>query len=91
MGEFKYFKIEDFNCQETGDNEMDVEFIHKLDQLRRKQELMPKELQRTLKLVVGIKDTRSWNKLFNTDLQGLESLVLSSMWIAGLSELVRLL
>ena len=52
---------------------------------------MPKELQRTLKLVVGIKDTRSWNKLFNTDLQGLESLVLSSMWIAGLSELVRLL
>jgi uncharacterized protein YcbK (DUF882 family) len=34
MGEFKYFKLEDFDCQETGDNEMNVEFIHKLDQLR---------------------------------------------------------
>jgi len=34
MTEFKYFKLEDFDCQETGDNEMDVEFIHKLDQLR---------------------------------------------------------
>ena len=34
MSDFKYFKIEDFDCQETGDNEMDVEFIHKLDQLR---------------------------------------------------------
>jgi len=34
MSKFKYFKLEDFNCQETGDNEMDVEFIHKLDQLR---------------------------------------------------------
>ena len=34
MGDFKYFKIEDFNCQETGENGMDVEFIHKLDQLR---------------------------------------------------------
>ena len=31
---FKYFKIEDFNCQQTGENEMDVEFIHKLDELR---------------------------------------------------------
>ena len=34
MSDFKYFKIEDFNCQETGENGMDVEFIHKLDQLR---------------------------------------------------------
>jgi zinc D-Ala-D-Ala carboxypeptidase len=34
MSKFKYFKLEDFDCQETGDNEMDVEFIHKLDQLR---------------------------------------------------------
>lgn len=34
MTEFKYFKLKDFDCQETGDNEMDVEFIHKLDQLR---------------------------------------------------------
>ena len=34
MGDFKYFKIEDFNCQETGENGMDVGFIHKLVQLR---------------------------------------------------------
>jgi len=34
MGEFKYFKIEEFDCQETGDNEMDVSFVHRLDQLR---------------------------------------------------------
>ncbi len=32
--EFKYFKLSDFNCQETGENEMDIEFIRKLDQLR---------------------------------------------------------
>jgi len=31
---FNYFKIEDFNCQETGENEMSEEFIHKLDKLR---------------------------------------------------------
>lgn len=31
---FKYFKIEDFDCQETGNNRMSEEFIHKLDQLR---------------------------------------------------------
>ena len=31
---FKYFKIEDFNCQETGENEMSRDFIHKLDELR---------------------------------------------------------
>ena len=34
MSDFKYFKIEDFNCQETGDNEMDIEFIKALDHLR---------------------------------------------------------
>ena len=32
--EFKYFKLEDFNCQETGENEMSRDFIHKLDELR---------------------------------------------------------
>ena len=31
--EFKYFKLSDFDCQETGENEMDIEFIRKLDQL----------------------------------------------------------
>ena len=31
---FKYFKIEDFNCQVTGNNEMSEEFIHRLDELR---------------------------------------------------------
>jgi uncharacterized protein YcbK (DUF882 family) len=31
---FKYFKLNDFNCQETGTNEMDIAFIHKLDELR---------------------------------------------------------
>ena len=34
MSEFKYFKLEDFNCQETGENEMSRDFIHKLDELR---------------------------------------------------------
>lgn len=32
--EYKYFKIEDFDCQETGENEMNPKFIHKLDHLR---------------------------------------------------------
>ena len=31
---FKYFKIEDYDCQETGNNEMVEEFIHRLDELR---------------------------------------------------------
>jgi|TARA_Y100000289_G_scaffold9532_1_gene8632 uncharacterized protein YcbK (DUF882 family) len=31
---FKYFKKEDFNCQETGDNEIQDEFVHRLDELR---------------------------------------------------------
>jgi len=34
MSDFKYFKLEDFDCQETGENNMDVAFIHKLDELR---------------------------------------------------------
>lgn len=34
MTDFKYFKIEDFDCQETGENEMQEDFIHVLDQLR---------------------------------------------------------
>ena len=31
---FKYFKIEDFDCQETCENDMSEQFIHSLDQLR---------------------------------------------------------
>lgn len=31
---YKYFSIEEFDCQETGENEMVEEFIHKLDELR---------------------------------------------------------
>tara|TARA_B100000497_G_C7618318_1_gene371450 strand:+ start:430 stop:777 length:348 start_codon:yes stop_codon:yes gene_type:complete len=31
---FKYFKKEDFDCQETGENEISDEFIYKLDELR---------------------------------------------------------
>jgi uncharacterized protein YcbK (DUF882 family) len=34
MSDFKYFKIEDFDCKETGENEISVNFIHALDQLR---------------------------------------------------------
>ena len=34
MSEFKYFKLEDFDCQETGENEMSTEFIERLDGLR---------------------------------------------------------
>ena len=34
MNQFKYFKLEDFDCQETGENEMSVEFIERLDGLR---------------------------------------------------------
>jgi|TARA_E500000318_G_scaffold100205_1_gene102785 uncharacterized protein YcbK (DUF882 family) len=32
--DFRYFKYEDFDCQETGENNMDVAFIKKLDELR---------------------------------------------------------
>lgn len=31
---FKYFKLKDFDCQVTGNNAMDLEFIHRLDALR---------------------------------------------------------
>lgn len=30
----KYFKLSDFDCQQTGENEMDMEFLYKLDHLR---------------------------------------------------------
>ena len=30
----KYFKVEDFNCQETSENEMCPDFLQKLDALR---------------------------------------------------------
>ena len=32
--EYLYFKREDFDCQETGENEMDAEFIRRVDELR---------------------------------------------------------
>lgn len=31
---YKYFKIEDFNCSETNENQMEPSFIKKLDKLR---------------------------------------------------------
>ena len=34
MSQFKYFKLEDFDCQETGENGMSIEFIERLDGLR---------------------------------------------------------
>ena len=36
MTEYKYFKITDFDCQETGENEMKPHFVRKLDDLREK-------------------------------------------------------
>jgi uncharacterized protein YcbK (DUF882 family) len=30
----RYFKLEDFNCQETGENEMCPDFLERLDELR---------------------------------------------------------
>ena len=32
---YTYFKIEDFDCQETGENKIEPQFIHKLDHLRK--------------------------------------------------------
>ena len=32
----KYFKLEEFNCQHTGMNGMDLEFLERLDELRDK-------------------------------------------------------
>jgi zinc D-Ala-D-Ala carboxypeptidase len=34
MSDFRYFKISDFDCQETGENEMDTDFVKALDHLR---------------------------------------------------------
>ncbi len=31
---YKYFKVSDFDCQETGENRMEEEFIKRLDLLR---------------------------------------------------------
>ena len=31
---YKYFKVEDFACSETGENEIQDEFVKKLDELR---------------------------------------------------------
>jgi len=31
---FEYFTLEEFDCQETGKNNMDEDFLHKLDELR---------------------------------------------------------
>jgi hypothetical protein len=31
---FKYFTLEEFACQETGENEISEEFVHALDALR---------------------------------------------------------
>ena len=32
----KYFKLSEFDCKETGENRMDLEFLDKLDDLREK-------------------------------------------------------
>lgn len=34
MSDFVFFKREDFDCQETGENRMEDDFIHELDKLR---------------------------------------------------------
>ena len=34
MKDFKYFKLSDFDCQETGENNMSEKFIRRLDHLR---------------------------------------------------------
>jgi zinc D-Ala-D-Ala carboxypeptidase len=34
LSDFKYFRLSDFDCQETGENEMDLDFIRDLDELR---------------------------------------------------------
>ena len=33
---FEFFTLEEFDCQETGANRMSVDFIHQLDELRRR-------------------------------------------------------
>jgi len=32
--DFQYFSIDDFKCQETGENEIEVDLIYRLDDLR---------------------------------------------------------
>lgn len=34
MNDIKFFELSEFDCQETGENEMDLEFIKGLDHLR---------------------------------------------------------
>jgi len=34
MSDLKYFKLSDFDCQETGENEMNPEFLKAVDHLR---------------------------------------------------------
>tara|TARA_R100001126_G_scaffold89441_2_gene58427 strand:+ start:643 stop:993 length:351 start_codon:yes stop_codon:yes gene_type:complete len=34
VSEFRYFKLSDFDCQETGENEIDLDFVMALDELR---------------------------------------------------------
>lgn len=34
MSEYKYFTVDEFDCQHTGKNEMDPEFLRRLDALR---------------------------------------------------------
>ena len=34
MSDFRYFKPSDFDCQETGENEIDTSFVKALDHLR---------------------------------------------------------
>jgi len=34
MNEFKFFSTKEFDCKETGKNEMSIKFLHRLDELR---------------------------------------------------------
>jgi uncharacterized protein YcbK (DUF882 family) len=34
LAKFKYFNIDEFNCQETGENNISEEFVARLDELR---------------------------------------------------------
>lgn len=34
MSNLQYFQLSEFDCQETGENKMSKEFLHKLDELR---------------------------------------------------------
>lgn len=48
-------------------------------------------LQNLLSRVMDIKESRLWSKASQPKLQTLESFVVTLMWIAGFSELARLL